>query len=238
MNLYIKIIKEIKNFFFLLNFFNLRILYKYLNHKILILLNAKNYNKNYLDSDNLDFSNKWFKYNLLDWLYIFDKKINIKKEEKINILEIGSYEGQSTFFFLKYFKFSTIDCVDTWEGSDEHDKDTFLKVEKKFDKNTSFYFNQVIKNKKKFKDFFIKNKKKYNIIYIDGSHYYKDVYRDAIFAKKNLDRNGIIIFDDYLFNFYKNKKQNPITAINKFLKKFDNEFEIITVFRQVFLRKT
>jgi len=58
-----------------------------------------------------------------------------------------------------------------------------------------------------------------------------------LYANKCLDKDGYIIFDDYLFNFYKNKNQNPITAINKFLKKFDKEFEIISVFRQVFLKK-
>ena len=111
--------------------------------------------------------------------------------------------------------------------------ESFIKVEKNFDKNINPFLNRV-KNKKSSKEFFLKNKKKYNIIYIDGSHYYKDVFRDAINAKKFLDKDGIIIFDDYIFNFYKNKKHNPISAINKFLKKFNDNFEIVAVFRQVF----
>jgi len=237
MKLYTKIIKELKDLLFLLRFINFKVLYKYFNHKFIIFLNAKHYDKNFLRNDNLKFSNKWFKYNLLDWLFIFDKKININKDKEINILELGSYEGQSTYFFNKYFKNSIIDCVDTWEGSDEHEKNSFSKVEKIFDQNTNFFFNQIIKNKKSSKEFFKNNKKKYNIIYIDASHFYKDVYRDALYANKCLDKDGYIIFDDYLFNFYKNKNQNPITAINKFLKKFDKEFEIISVFRQVFLKK-
>ena len=237
MELYTKIIKELKDLLFLLRFLNFKVLYKYFNHKYIIFLNAKYYDKNFLKNDNLKFSNKWFTYNLLDWLFIFDKKINIHKDKEIKILELGSYEGQSTYFFHKYFKNSIIDCVDTWEGSDEHKKNSFSKVEKIFDKNTNFFFNQIIKNKKSSKEFFKNNKKKYNIIYIDASHFYKDVYRDALYANKCLDKDGYIIFDDYLFNFYKNKNQNPITAINKFLKKFDKEFEIISVFWQVFLKK-
>jgi len=237
MELYTKIIKELKDLLFLLRFLNFKVLCKYFNHKFIIFLNAKHYDKKFLKNDNLKFSNKWFTYNLLDWLFIFDKKINIDKDKKINVLELGSYEGQSTYFFYKYFKNSIIDCVDTWEGSDEHAKNSFSKVEKIFDKNTNFFFNQIIKNKKSSKEFFKNNKKKYNIIYIDASHFYKDVYRDALYANKCLDKDGYIIFDDYLFNFYKNKNQNPITAINKFLKKFDKEFEIISVFRQVFLKK-
>ena len=212
---------------------------KYINHKFLITINFKNYDKNYLKNKNLKFSNNWFRYNLLDWLYIFDKKIIINNDEKINILEIGSYEGQSTYFFIKYFQNLEINCVDTWAGSDEHDKTSFSKVEEIFDKNVGYfdYKNQVIKNKKNSKDFFRKNKKKFNIIYIDGSHFYKDVDRDALYAQKCLKKNGYIIFDDYLFNFYRNRNKNPITAINKFIKKFGKEFEVVSVFRQVFLKK-
>lgn len=236
-NYYVRVIKEIKDFIFLVRFFNLKIFYRYFIYKISILSNFKNYMKNYLDNDNLQFSNKWFRYNLLDWLYIFDKKINIKENEIINILEIGSYEGQATCFFLKYFKTSKVDCVDTWQGSDEHLKNSFSKVEKIFNENINLFPGRVIKNKKRSNDFFKKNKKKYNIIYIDGSHFYKDVYRDAINAKKVLEKDGIIIFDDYLFNFYERKKENPITAINKFLNKHGKDFEIIAVFRQIFLKK-
>ena len=153
-------------------------------------------------------------------------------------MEIGSFEGQSTYFFLKYFKFSEIDCVDTWEGSDEHKNESFTKIEKNFDENISPFLSRIIKNKKSSKNFFLINKKKYDIIYIDGSHYYKDVFRDSINAKKFLNKNGLLIFDDYMFNFYKNKNHNPISAINKFLKKFGNDdFEVVAVFRQVFLKK-
>ena len=113
----------------------------------------------------------------------------------------------------------------------------FHKSWKNFDKNINPFLNRVIKNKKSSKKFFLKNKKKYNIIYIDGSHYYKDVFRDAINAKKFLDKDGIIIFDDYIFNYYKDKNHNPISAINKFLKKFNDDFEVVAVFRQVFLKK-
>lgn len=215
MNIYIKFVKELKDFLFLLRFSNFKMIIRYFNHKFLTTINFKNYDKNYLENKNLIFSNKWFKYNLLDWLYIFDTKINIDTNDKIKILEIGSYEGQSTYFFIKYFQNSEINCVDTWAGSDEHDKTSFSKVEEVFDKNVSNfnYDNQVIKNKKNSKDFFKKNKKKFNIIYIDGSHFYKDVYRDALYAQKCLEKNGYIIFDDYLFNFYKIKNKNPITAI-------------------------
>ena len=97
--LYIRIIKEIKNLKFFLKFFNFKILIKYLNHKFLIFLNYKKYDKKYLDDENLKFSNKWFKYNLLDWLYIFDKKIDIRSDKKIKILEIKVLKDKALIFF-------------------------------------------------------------------------------------------------------------------------------------------
>ena len=45
---------------------------------------------------------------------------NSKEKNKIkNILEIGSFEGRSTIFFLNYFSNCNITCVDTWSGSHE-----------------------------------------------------------------------------------------------------------------------
>ena len=75
MELYTKIIKELKDLLFLLRFLNFKVLYKYFNHKYIIFLNAKYYDKNFLKNDNLKSSNKWFTYNLLGWLFIFDKKL-------------------------------------------------------------------------------------------------------------------------------------------------------------------
>ena len=75
-----------------------------------------------------NFSNNWFSENIPVWLSIL-KSI---KEDKINCLEIGSYEGMSALFTLKNFTQSQIDCVETFEGSDEHYKINFSNVEKIF----------------------------------------------------------------------------------------------------------
>ena len=74
MKIYIKVIKELKDLLFLLRFLNFKMIIKYINHKFLITINFKNYDKNYLKNKNLKFSNNWFRYNLLDWLYILIKK--------------------------------------------------------------------------------------------------------------------------------------------------------------------
>ena len=71
---------------------------------------------------------------------------NLKPLKNIrNILEIGSYEGRSALFFLKYFLNSKINCVDTWSGSDEHNIEDFKFIEKNFDLNTSYFQNNNIR---------------------------------------------------------------------------------------------
>jgi hypothetical protein len=164
---------------------------------------------------------------------------NLSKDKIKEILEIGSWEGRSSCFFLKYFDKSTLTCVDTWEGSDENfvDGDPNLKiVEKNFDYNISEYKSRVIKVKKSSNNFFKDNKKKFDFIYIDGSHNYEDVLSDAKFGYDSLNIDSYMLFDDYDWKFYKDKK-NPINAINYFLKIKEKKVEIIYVSSQVLIKK-
>ena len=187
------------------------------------------------DFEDTKFSNKWF-YQNQSYLILF----LIRKKTKFNnILEIGSYEGQSAFFFLKFFPNSKITCVDIWEDQKSNYKNiNFNDVEESFDRNLLNYKKRIFKFKGKSKNFFHKkNIQKYDLIFIDGSHYINHVYMDAINSFKNLNINGYILFDDYLFNYRSKKNSHPIYAINKFLKKYKDKIKIIAIYRQVLVKK-
>ena len=179
-------------------------------------------------------SQKWFCNNL------YFLKSNLKNKENINnILEIGSYEGRSAIFFLNHFPNSVITCVDTWGGSDEQkDLDSKL-IEQNFDTNLRKYFK--LNRSKKFKmssnDFFSKNTDKFDLIYVDGDHSCDQVYTDIENSWKILNKNGLLILDDYLWWFYNNLKMNPSTAINNFIKDNYSEFSEIIVWKQVIIKK-
>lgn len=131
---------------------------------------------------------------------------HIKKTDSIKILEIGSYEGLSTLWFLTEFIPNIkkeIHCVDTWEGA-ELVYQTPAELENTFDYNlTNFiksgdcikyrgYSEEVLRN-------ILHTGIKYDFIYVDGSHRSSDVMIDGVLAYLLLNDNGVIMFDDYIW---------------------------------------
>jgi predicted O-methyltransferase YrrM len=167
-------------------------------------------------------------------------KIKLSKE-KISILEIGSFEGMSTNYFLKNFPNSELDAVDPFMDYDEDQMKKFLDskkytmslVEQNFIYNVKEYLQcKRIRFFKNTSDDFFKKKcdKKYDLIYIDGLHIADQVLRDGKNAWKVLKKNGIIIFDDY--NWYdsnKEAKKNPNYVINHFYNHFIKEIFLLVV---------
>ena len=86
-----------------------------------------------------NFTNSWFDDNI-DYLIIYF----LEEKDKIReMLEIGSFEGNSTLFFLNFFSNSNIKCVDIWEDQKNNYGETnFQSIEKKFNDNISNYFDK------------------------------------------------------------------------------------------------
>lgn len=226
------IIKKIRDIIFLIIFGRGKFFLLFLKTNVRHLFFSKKINH---DFKNTNFSNKWF-FDNVSYIYLFFKK---KKNQINSILEIGSYEGQSAYFFLNYFLNVKLTCVDIWKNQNVNYKNiNFDNVEKKFDENLVNHKNQVTKFKGSSKKFFFQNKvKDFDLIYIDGSHYFKHVYYDALQSFKVLNINGYILFDDYLFKYKSQQDSHPIFAINKFLKKYKNKIRIIAIYRQVLVQK-
>jgi len=155
-----------------------------------------------------------------------------------NYLEIGSYEGNSAMFVANNFKKSNVYCVDTWVKTKEYTNHiSFSHIEDNFDFNTKKYKN-IYKSKDTSDNFFFKNKKTYDVIYIDGHHLGSQVYKDCKNAWNFLKNGGILICDDYIWNFYKNIENNPCFAINKFLKENRGNYKIQKISNsQIFIKK-
>ena len=206
-------------------------------------LNRKKIKKGTLDKEykefikkNLKIEEDWFTHNINNLNLIFKKKQLYDK--KLSVLELGSYEGNSSVFFLKYFQKIKLTCVDTFEGSIEQGDQNFDKVFENFKFNTKDYKDRIevfrLKSKKFFEDI---NHSNFDLIYIDGSHYAKDVFEDAINSFNVLNKNGYMIFDDFLWDFYKDINDNPIGGVKLFIKKNFYNLKIISIGYQIVIQK-
>ena len=168
-----------------------------------------------------------------------------KNMNDINFLEIGSFEGMGTNYFIDNFlsgNNSTITCIDPWI---KYSESTITKMsewdnlinENTYDifiNNTNYNKNKIIIKRGFSYDILPKLEKIYDFIYIDGDHSEKAVWLDAIYSFKILRNNGIIIFDDYTWNTC---DKSPKNAIDKFLDEYKNFIKVISIGYQVVIQK-
>ena len=60
---------------------------------------------------------------------------------------------------------------------------------------------------------------------------------DAIKCFEALKVGGVMIFDDFLWRYYKNPMSNPAGAINAFLKINKGNYRIVFVYYQIAIEK-
>ena len=118
---YKHLLKSSKKNFFISIYLLIRYFFfkKYYNKKIKIRNLQSNYQE--IIRNQLRIKEDWFSHNI-NTLDLFFTKNNFYNK-KIKMLEIGSYEGNSSVFFLKYFPNLELTCVDTFEGSVKQEKD-------------------------------------------------------------------------------------------------------------------
>jgi predicted O-methyltransferase YrrM len=199
----------------------------------------KEINEFKLVSNSLDITTDWFSHNIPKWKDAF-RQAKITEDQTFRILEIGSWEGLSAHFLLRFFPLSTFTAVDTWEGGDEHDGLTTVSLaENRFEKNTSSFSDRVFKSKGTSADYFLREngKNRYRIVYIDGSHRAEDVLNDASSGFALLEVGGLMILDDLLWKFYDDVTDNPAAGINRFLISHAGRLRTIDVGHQLYLIK-
>jgi predicted O-methyltransferase YrrM len=190
-------------------------------------------------TEEMTFTADWFTGNIPFWIEAF-QSLDKQTRARARILEIGSFEGRSTIFFASTFGASTIDCVDTWLGSDEHESAERLNsLYDRFIANTSTYSANIVAHKMTSAEFFIASiSDKYDLVYVDGSHRASDVLLDLVEGFNRLNTNGILMIDDYLWKHYERGQNNPCIAVNYFCRIYRGQFKFLRVGYQVYLQKT
>ncbi len=76
------------------------------------------------------------------------------------------------------------------------------------------------------------NQPPFDLIYVDGSHQASDVLTDSIMAFQLLRVGGVMIFDDYLWSWDPEGKQDtlnmPKAAIDSFINLFQRKLRVIS----------
>ena len=187
------------------------------------------------------FKETWFDMNIVPWCVTFSRIFN--RAAPVRILEIGSWEGRSTLFFLTYFTQGHLTAVDTWSGSDEHNYDAtpeLRDLEVRFDGNVAPFRSRLTKRKGSSMHVLpqlLDEQQKFDVVYVDGSHFADDVLTDGINAWRLLEEGGVLIFDDLLWNLYPRPRANPAWAIKLFLKYYAGQYNVLGASYQIILQK-
>jgi len=147
--------------------------------------------------DQPQFGENWFSY---PNLY---KKMVEKFPSGSKFVEIGSWKGKSSAYMAveiaNSYKNIEFSCVDTWEGSIEHQDrndldslyNTFIENMKPLEKYYSSLRMASLDAVNRFEDDSL------DFVFIDASHEYEDVKNDIIHWMPKLKETGIIGGDDY-----------------------------------------
>jgi predicted O-methyltransferase YrrM len=160
-------------------------------------------------------------------------------------LEVGSWEGRSALFFLNFFRRSTITCIDTFAGGEEHraNRDWAAElpnVENRFDHNLAQFGPRVEKLKGWSKDglrLLAEQRRRFDLAYVDGGHTYDDIMADSIGVWPLVDPGGVIIWDDYRRSVELPAEQRPQAAIDTFLSGHVGGYRQLAVGYQLIVEK-
>jgi predicted O-methyltransferase YrrM len=179
---------------------------------------------------NTDFS-EWFAGKRLstDWTSpyfpLWAALLAPRRDEALDVLEIGSWEGRSAIFFLRYLGGCRMTCIDTFCGSPEHSlrpkwAAALPHIEEHFDANLAEFGSRVEKIKSASSQALARlatEHRRFDLVYIDGSHHSADVRADATLSWPLVRDRGIVIFDDYQWSLVPDEVDRPQLGVDAFL---------------------
>lgn len=147
------------------------------------------------------FTEDWFSHNIDVWNRVLR---DYKGAPGLKALEIGSFQGRSAIWLLENVlthPTCQLTCVDTFQGSLEHNPKQVQGMEDIFDSNTRLFQAQgklvKIKGASQTVVAQMPQEPTFDIAYVDGSHTEEDTYQDLVATYVLLKPKALLIVDDY-----------------------------------------
>jgi predicted O-methyltransferase YrrM len=173
-----------------------------------------------VSSGTYEFTQDWVGKRPDIWSKVFEPHIG----DPVRMLEIGSFEGRSTVWFLDNVLThpeARIVCVDTFSGGVEHSDLDLSELEQRFDRNMAGHAPKVTKAKGSSRVVLRELPfESFDIAYVDGSHEAADVLADAVLVWDLVKPGGLVVFDDYGW-----EPDGPKVALDAFLQCMDGRYE-------------
>lgn len=191
---------------------------------------------------NATFTHDWVSAHIANWQRVLETRIG----DPLRILELGSFEGRSTLFFLQFLQNSRITCVDTFGSSPEQSMQhsrfaaDMQTAEGRFDKNTKPFADRIEKIKGYSIEALLKfhrEGRRFDVVYVDADHRAASAFADAMQSWDLLELGGIMIIDDYQWELHRAANDRPKAGVDAFLLLKSEEIEIEHLGYQVIVRK-
>lgn len=185
------------------------------------------------------YTRDWFGNNVPVWTRLLAP---LAGRPGVRALEIGCFEGRATCWLLDNVLTGVdarIDCVDTFEGSDEYaSMDVSMDgVRERFEANVAPWRDRVEIHVGPSADVLRRLDRHYEFVYVDASHAAADVIADAVLAWPLLAAGGVMVFDDYAWDWFARPERNPRLAVDAFRACYAGHYTLLHVGYQVAVRK-
>lgn len=144
------------------------------------------------------------------------------RDQPLRILEVGSWEGRSALFFLRFFPNATMICIDSFAQ--------YPETEGRLDRNLAPFGNRVEKRKGEsfaVLDQLAAENRRFDLVYIDADHVYEPVMKNSVRSWAITEPGSVIIWDDYGWGRWLEDKERAKTAIDEFLRERDGAWRLL-----------
>lgn len=171
-----------------------------------------------------------------------------KLPEACRVLELGSWEGASTCYWIERLKPREIVCVDTWRGSWEHQTADAIAAQGRFAENTKRAIEKHspetrlrAEQTSTFEALpeLVARSEKFDFVYVDASHTTFHVLHDLVLSLRLLNPGGVMGIDDYAWRLETPQKLDiPKQGVDAFLACYAPFFRVERKDYQVWLTVT